>query len=159
MLAGILAIVAAVIAAWPIWISIRENERKISNNIKLKRRYVAVVLSSHFSWLNLRATHTQGTIKAQKGANIAITESTRRKTILELDPIIKDCELMSLLPTELLSKIVSFIKMIDEHNFDMERAGGAFGDDNFGESILRRLDAIQFRCKKLEEELDKQSQF
>jgi hypothetical protein len=43
----------------------------------------------------------------------------------------------------LFRQISEFYRLVDDHNFDMDRAGGAFGDQNFRQSIRNRLQSIR----------------
>lgn len=165
LLSGILAIIAALVTGVVIWktayLPIQHKKQEDDKQTERKRHYVALVLSRNFRQLATRAKQAQGTVTVTKAANKDITENVRKRVILNFDPIIDDSELMSLFPADVLTSIVDLRKAIEEHNFDMERAGGAFGDDNFGEQIMRRLDSIQFKCNLLSNQLcvfDKESE-
>ncbi len=127
-----------------------DKEQKIR-----KQHYVAVVLSRNFRLLAVRAKMVQGTVIATKAANGSVNDKTKEQAKLNFDPIINDWELMSLFPLEILTSILDLRKVINEHNFDIDRAGGAFGDNNFGDQIIRRANAIQKRCNTLSHELQR----
>lgn len=157
LLSGILAIGAALITAliiwWTAYLPIQHQKNEIIRQKRRKQHYVALILSRNFRLLATRARQAQGTVKVTKAANKDITENVRKRTILVFDSIIDDWELMSLFPSSVLTKIVDLRNIVNEHNFDMERAGGAFGDDNFGNQIMNRLDSIASQCNVLGSEL------
>ncbi len=157
LISGSFAIIAAIATGFIIWktayLPIQHKKEEDIRQTERKRHYIALVLSRNFRLLATRAKQAQGTVTVTKAANAEITENVRKRTILKFDPIIDDWELMSLFPASILTSIVDLRKTIDEHNFDMERAGGAFGDDNFGRQIMSSLDSIQTKCNILSNEL------
>ena len=56
---------------------------------------------------------------------------------------------LSLLPEDIARECLQLNGMIEDHNFDIERAGCAFGDDNFGRSITDRLGRIRTKAVEL----------
>ena len=50
---------------------------------------------------------------------------------------------MSTLPTVVLEDCLALSQKVNDHNFDIARAGGAFGADNFRESLRKRIQEIQ----------------
>ncbi len=157
IISGVLAIIVAFFTAiiiwWTAYLPIQHKKDADLEQRERKQHYVALVLSKNFQLLATRAKQVQGTVIVTKAANATITEDVRARTKLHFDPIINDWELMSLFPPEILTRIVGLRKHVDDHNFDMERAGGAFGDDNFGQQIKSRLDSIGTLCHQLSSEL------
>jgi hypothetical protein len=96
-----------------------------------KAAYVARVLGYELTRVGELATQAASTIKVVIASGKEVTETTRAKTIIELHPIIDDIDAMSLLPDHLARSALDVRHHLYRHNFDMRRAGGSFGDDNF----------------------------
>jgi hypothetical protein len=62
-------------------------------------------------------------------------------------------EVMSLLLPEIVQKCLHLRQKLIDHNFDVARAGGAFGADNFRAILLRRLEEIMTEATDLAGEL------
>lgn len=156
-ISGVLAILAALGTSFMIWKSaFLPIQHQKAHDLKQKRRkqhYVALVLSRNFRLLATRAKQVQGTVITHKAANASVTDKTRERSKLIFDPIIDDWELMSLFPMDLLTDIVDLRKYVADHNFMMDQIGGAFGDDNVGEQIKRRMDSVQNQCSTLSNKL------
>jgi hypothetical protein len=56
---------------------------------------------------------------------------------------------MSLLPIEMQRNVLTLRRKVSDHNFDMDRAGGAFGADNFRRAILEQVKSIQIFAARL----------
>jgi len=100
-------------------------------------------LGNDLRQLRARAQQAEGTIRVTIAANANVNDDTRDKTILRIHPIADNWEFMSLLSSEIFNAFSEFRRVVDDHNFDMMRAGGAFGADNFRQSILQRIQLIQ----------------
>lgn len=152
-ISGVLAILAAIGTTIIVWRAAKlplKRQAQLARERGEKRRlYVGSVLSSDLMNLTNRATHAASTIKVVAAANSTINESTKAKARLELHPIIEDWESMSLLPTNTLQNLLRLKQEVSDHNFDVDRAGGAFGADNFRQSMLSRLSSIQGRAQVL----------
>ena len=150
---GIFAVVVAVGTAAVIYRAARlpvrvERERqKESERRRLRLR--SLEISEELRLLSRRAKQGQGTVKVNKAANADVTEATRQKMRLRIPAPTHDWEFMSLLPEDIARECLQLNGMIGDHNFDMERAGGAFGDDNFGRSITDRLERIRTKAAQL----------
>lgn len=153
LLAGILAIVGASIAAFAVWRSTRLTiERDQAHRADKDQRRLSVgvqTLSADLQTLSRRAAQALGTINVHIAANASMNDSTRSRTILAAPPSIEDWELMSLFPAELIRELVSLRHAVEAHNFDMERAGGAFGDDNFQRHVKKQADSIRSQATSL----------
>jgi hypothetical protein len=158
LISGVLAILAALGTGIVIWktayLPIKHKKMEDEKQTERKRHYIALVLSRNFLQLATRAKQAQGTVTVTKAANASVTENVRKRVMLKFDPIIDDSELMSLFPADVLTAIVDLRKAVEEHNFNMEGAGGSFGDDNVGERIMRKLDSIQQKCRLLSNQLN-----
>jgi hypothetical protein len=154
---GALAILAAIISGLIIWktafFPIQHKEKEEAQLVKRKRHYVALVLSRNFQLLATRAKQGIGTVIVTKAANADVTDKVKERMRLNFDPIINDWELMSLFPLEILTSIVDLRRKVEDHEFDIDRTGGAFGDDNFGEQLKRRLNSIEQHCHVLSNDL------
>ena len=147
LIAGVLAVVAAVFTAGVVWRSAKLpllEQQRVNREVAGRRKlYVCVTLSSNFAELAARARQAEGTIKVVIAANANVSEDTRQKTRLKLHPMIDDWEAMSLLPPEVQRRIMTLSRKIQDHNFDMDRAGGAFGSNEFRVSVLNQVKSIQ----------------
>jgi hypothetical protein len=147
LIAGALASIAAAVTAYIVWRSARlpveAQAQATTDRQERQKHYIASVLSSHLGTLAARARQAEGTIKVAIAANANVNDDTRKKTTLKLHSIVDDWEFMSLIPEALLEHTMRLRRQIDDHNFDMERAGGAFGSQEFRHSILTRINTIQ----------------
>jgi hypothetical protein len=158
LLSGILAIFAALVTALVIWcaayLPIKKQAQRDKEMTDRRQRYVCLVLSTDFQLLASRALQAEGTIKVAIAANTNVTDNIREKTQLNLHPIIDDWESMSLLSKDKVRNILELSRKVNDHNFDMQRAGGAFGADNFRQSILSRIGIIQSLAKGLAAQIE-----
>lgn len=153
LISAILAGAAAFISAHVIWRSAKlplESKRsEDEQRRKDKLRYLCMMLPSELRGLRNRAEQAAGTVKVHIASNNDVTEFTKQKTTLKLIPIIEDWEFMSLLPPEILDPLINLMGMVEDHNFDIYRAGGAFGADNFREQLLTRIELIKTTANML----------
>lgn len=153
LISGSLAIIAAVVTAAVIWRSAKlpfiEQERREKELLRRQILFASSVLSEQLLIIATRARQAEGTITVVVASNTDVNDDTRRRTILEIHPIVDDRETMSVLPTELLQRLSKLRHQIADHNFDMMRAGGAFGADNFRTSILARIRQIEHDAREL----------
>ena len=153
LITGVLALLAATVTAIVIWRAaklpvVKEYEHQVLME-KRKKRYNFRLLFEDLRLISNRAKHVAGTIEVTVAANAVITDEIRSKVLLKLPKIIECWEDMSLLEEPLFSEILSLRRQIIDHNFDMERAGGSFGADNFQQSILRRLSRLENKSFEL----------
>ena len=144
---GILAIVAAVITAIVIWraakLPLVEQKNEERDRTRKKLIFAASVLSREFLMLRTRAGQVEGTIQVAIAANSSITERTREMVLLKIHSMVDDWDFMEVIPSNRLDAIERFCQLVADHNFDMLRAAGAFGDMNFRRSILDRVKKIE----------------
>jgi hypothetical protein len=153
LITGIFAAIVAGLTAYaiykaanlPVEAGRRREERGENRRLKLR----SLELSGDLKILAMRARQGIGTVKVHKSANASVTEDTRCKMTLTVPQSTQEWEFMSLLPETISRRCIQLNGMIEDHNFDMERAGGAFGDDNFGRSITSRLDTIAKTASEL----------
>ena len=159
LITGGLAVLGAMFTALVIYKSASlpvEAERvKRTEDEGRKLRIRSLEISEEMDLLIKRASQCQGTVKVHKAANTSVSEDTKQKMRLRIPLPIDDWEIMSLLPEQAATNGLHLKGLIEDHNFDIDRAGGAFGDDNFGQSIVDRLNSIQhaagnFRLSVLE---------
>lgn len=159
LISGILAVGAAVGTAVAVWLSARlpiKHQRLEAQALQARKRYyVALVLSRNFRLLATRAAQAKSTVIAVKAANGTVTDDTKRRATLIFDAVIDNWELMSVFPVDILGDIADLQNRVADHNFDIERAGGAFGADNFAESIKDRCDAIRAMCASADAKLNR----
>ena len=140
---GMVALLAAGIGAAVLWrvarLPILQQESVARAQADKRQKYVCSRMSSDLQDLAIRARQAQGTIEAVIAANSTVSDVTRQKTRLKLSPLVDDWESMALLPSDVIKTLLRLRNEIEHHNFDMDRAGGAFGSDNFRQSILSRL--------------------
>ena len=153
LIAGTLAVAAAGVTGYVIWRSanlpVAEQARRDKEMAAHRQRHECLVLSSQIRALRRRAGQAAGTIRVHIGANANVTDATKEKIYLVEPAIIADWEVMSMLPSEVVERCLDLTQKLDDHNYDIARAGGAFGDDNFRQSLLRRLDDIMVNVLKL----------
>jgi hypothetical protein len=116
---------------------------------KRKETYLRSILSFEFKRIKFVAIHAASTIKTIVAANGIISDTTRERTIINIPPIIEDWKFMSLLSSTELEEVMNLIKEIHDHNFDMKRAGGSYGDDNFSKRVQTNADNIATKAVKL----------
>ncbi len=161
LIAGILAIAAAGIAALAVLRAARlpiEAEAKRAEELRNRQlAFTQAALSSEWQTLLRRTRLVDDTITVTVAANAAITDSTRAKCYLTRPRIIYDWTFMSLLPGPLFSRITQLYALVDDHNFDIDRAGGAFGDQNFQRSLHTRLETIRSQTMALRSDIARTS--
>jgi hypothetical protein len=155
--AGIIGTAAALITAYAIYSAARmpvkaEQERATQREAR-RLRLRSLELIGELTILTRRATQGKGTVIVHKASNVAVTDETRQRMMLLVPSATRDWEFMSLIPEEIARRCVELGMMIEDHNFDMERTGGAFGDDNFGRSVVSRLETIAKLAAALSQEM------
>jgi hypothetical protein len=153
LIAGCLAVVAAAATAYVIWraahLPVLAQAGRDEEMTKRRVRYECLVLSSQLQILRRRASQAAATIRVYIAANKDVSDEAKERIYLSLPKIIEDWEVMSLLPVANLESVLDLSQTLNEHNFDIARTGGAFGDDNFRKNLLQRLDYIMTRTSKL----------
>lgn len=61
---------------------------------------------------------------------------------------------MAVLPEQAFLNLSRLMRLVEDHNFDMARAGGAFGADNFRQVILDRVQKIEISAKAVASQID-----
>jgi hypothetical protein len=152
-LAGVFAVIAAIITATMVYraahLPIRAAERRVKEENGRYIRLTSLELSGALQLIAKRARMGQATVRVHKASNASVTEETRQKMRLPVPAMTKDWEFMSLIPEDVARECTELNSLIEDHNFDVERAGGAFGDDNFGRSIIDRLSNISGLAERL----------
>lgn len=146
LLTGILAVIAAVITAVVLYKAARlpinaEKKRQVEHEGRRLRLH-SLELSNEFTLLNRRARQGLGTIKVHVASNASVTDDTRQKMKLLMPDATRDWQFMCLVPEQVVKECVELNGLIQDHNFDIARAGGAFGADSFRDSLNRRLNRI-----------------
>ena len=158
LISGVLAILAAVGTTWALFHAARlplmakETERK-STEVR-RRAYVSLALGRDLFTLAARARSAQGTIRAAIAQNAIINDDTREKVVLRLPVMTQDWESMAVLPEQVFLNLSRLMRLVEDHNFDMGRAGGAFGADNFRQVILERVHRIEITAKAVASQID-----
>jgi hypothetical protein len=147
LFSGILAICAAVVTAVVLWCSallpIEQRQRETKELEQKKIRFLKLSLHHDFRLLSTRASHAASTIKVTIAANVNVSENTRKKTKLQVPAIVNQWEFMSLLSFDEFDSVMKLVRKVQDHNFDMERAGGSFGDDNFQRHVQVQANQIK----------------
>ena len=150
---GIFAVVGAIGTAaviyWAARLPVRAARERQKESERRRLRLRCLEISEELKLLSKRAKQGQGTVKVHKAANADVTEATRQKMRLRIPAPTHDWEFMSLLPEDIARECLQLNGMIEDHNFDIERAGGAFGDDNFGRLITDRLEGVRTKAAEL----------
>ncbi len=158
LISGVLAILAAIGTIWAIFHTARlplmaqEAERK-ATEARL-RAYVSLALGRDLFTLAARARSAQGTIRVVIAGNVIINDDTREKVYLRLPAMTQDWESMAVLPEQAFLNLSRLMRLVEDHNFDMARAGGAFGADNFRQVILDRVQKIEINAKAVASQID-----
>ncbi len=152
MLATGLAFLSAVLVWRAARLPVQQSEAERQDELKRRLRYVALVLLFDLRLLAKRARSAEGTIVATIAANKDVNDRIVELTTLEIDPISDQWEFMSLLPSAEFSRYAELRRDVADHNFDMQRAGGAFGADQFRSSIKERVKRIQNSASTLANE-------
>ncbi len=150
LIAAFFAGVAAIISGYAIWRAAKipieaQNKNALEMEMR-KKNYVLRILCFDLRLVAERARQAEGNINAQIAANKEVTDNTRSKTTLAIHSMSEDWEFMSLLPADLLEEFMGLRREIEDHNFDMARAGGVFGDDNFRDGILARVNSVHHKA-------------
>lgn len=157
LIAGFMAVIAAAGTAYAVWRSanlpIAEQARRGKEMAAQRQRHECLVLSSQLQVLQRRAGQAAGTIRVYKAANKDVSDAAKEKMYLTVPPIIADWEVMSMLQFDVVRRCLDLTQKLESHNFDIARAGGAFGDDNFGRHLQRQLDEIIASASTLANEL------
>lgn len=147
LVAGILAICAAILTAIGLYVSahvpVKEERARLKEEYRKRVRFQTLKLLQDIELIRKRARQGQGTVKAHKAASASVTDTVRQRMMLAITPTLMNWEFLSSIDEHIAQKCLCLRALIEDHNFDMERAGGAFGDDNFGDLIVRRLDSIK----------------
>lgn len=158
---GLLAIVAALGTAYVIWRSaillINAERSNLEEHQNRLLNFYCRKLSEDLRLIADRARHTEGTIKVQIASQKDLTDNIRERTILSIPDEFNNPDIMSLFSTQLAKKIMNLHRLLQDHNFDMRRAGGAFGANNFQQSIFERMNSIISRSQSLSVELEAKS--
>jgi len=153
LISGGIAVIGAVATATVIWRAARlpiEKQQAIAKvREQTRRQYVCSVLQTELMRLSNQALHADSTITTIKAANASINEDTKARTRLAMPTIVDDWESMSLLPAHLLQQLMRLRNDVADHNFDVDRAGGAFGADNFRLQMQTRLKHIEASSQRL----------
>ena len=146
LISGVLAVLAAFGGGWAIYHSAQmplEAQREQQDELKRRRLLFACrILASEFSRISTLARQAESTIQVTIASQVTINDSTRQKTTLPIPELLSDWEFMSLLPSELFDQVTRVTRAIQDHNFDMSRAGGLFGDNNFQRHVLAHASAL-----------------
>lgn len=161
LIASGIALLAAIIGALFVYQAARatikaENERN-KNALERRRKFSCHLLSEEFKRIGELARQAEGTIKVVIAANADVTETTRKKTIILEPPFLDDWETMSLLSQNALEKVMDVRAKLRRHNFDMNRAGGSFGDDNFQVHVKKQAETLKNSAKALSDFLKNES--
>lgn len=156
------ALIAAAVGAWAIISTGRaplEAERRHQAEMDRRSRYAgSLALAADFLMISQLARQAIGTIKATIAARKDVTDNTRAKTILPIPKLLDDTQFMALLRDETAKKAHEARLRIESHNFDMRRAGGSFGDDNFQRHVQEKANEIVSAASQLSNLLKQEAQ-
>ncbi len=156
---GVLAVAAALIGGAYVLRSSRlpvEAQRVlIAQHERRKAAHVSRVLAVELTRISDLATQAASTIRAVIAAGKEVTETTRSKTIISPPGLVDDVEAMSLLPPHLSRMALDIRHTLLRHNFDMQRAGGTFGDSNFQKHVRSQAESLATQAKQMSEYFEK----
>lgn len=146
LISGGLAILAAIATAWVILsaakmpIRVQQLEKKALE--QRRKRFVGRTMSRELKTVAARARMAIGTIRVHAASGVAVTEETKRQISFRFPELARDWESMSLLPADTFIHLTRVLKMMEDHNHDIDRSGGAFGADDFRKHLIRRLEQL-----------------
>lgn len=153
LISGILALIAAIWSIYYLWKTAnlpiraqREHEKELDRR---RLKFLCLTLAEELQLLATRARQAEGTIKVFAASNGTITEETRAKTKLMVPAILDEWEFMSLVSSDTFNELMTYRHELVNHNFDVQRAAGAFGADSFREIMQDRLKSIQMHSVDL----------
>ena len=157
LIAGTLAVGAAAVTGYVIWRSanlpIAAQARRDQEAAANRQRHENLMLSSQLRTLQRRSRQAASTIRVHIASNASVTDATKDKMYLAVPAVIANWEVMSMLPPDVVAQCLDLTQKLEDHNFDIARAGGAFGDDNFRQSLQNRLGDIQISVGNLANDL------
>lgn len=157
LIAGTLAVGAAAVTGYVIWRSanlpVAEQARRDKETTANRQRHECLVLASQLRALRRRSRQAASTIRVYIAANKDVSDATKEKIYLVVPAVIANWEVMSMLPPDVVAQCLDLAQKLEDHNFDIAGAGGAFGADNFRRSLLSRLSDIQVSVGKLANDL------
>jgi hypothetical protein len=161
LIASGVALLAAVVGGWCVLraakLPVEAENKRNKNALERRRKFSCHLLSEEFKRIGELARQAEGTIKVVIAANADVTETTRKKTIIIEPPFLDDWETMSLLSQEALARVMEVRAILRKHNFDMNRAGGSFGDDNFQVHVRKQAETLGNAAKALADYLKNES--
>ena len=153
LLSGAIAIIAAAIGAWALFRSANAPlvaAKQLQNNLNRRRGTIGCSrMAAEFERIADLAIQAKGTIRATIGARKDISEAVRAKTKLPIPEMLDDWEFMSLLSHEALLLTHDVRLAIDAHNYDMARAGGSYGSDDFQVHVVEQAEKVHRLATKL----------
>lgn len=153
LITGVLAIFAAFLTTcgvvWAAKLPIKTQLKLKEAEDKKRAIYISYRFFEGLRFLSNHARQAHGTIKVVISSNTKVNDDIRKRTTIVFPGLIDDWESMVLLPDVIYRRSLSLMREVFDHNFDMNRAGGAFGADNFREVILRRTQSIELNAFEL----------
>lgn len=105
-------------------------------------KHLKAVLRADLETIKARARQVPGIVTVHKAANVEVSSETKDRCHIQPPSEFSNWEAMSLLPDEILEKVASLTRLISSHNYDIDRTGGAFGDNNWGPHVSKQAEAI-----------------
>jgi len=122
-------------------LQVKEQARRDEILQKRQLDFAHATLRNEWQALLTRTSLVAGEINIALRKDAAIPEGTRDKCHLKRPAIADDWAFMSLLPKLLFERNVQLYALVDEHNFDLNRA--LMGSTTFLVSVRERLQMIQ----------------
>lgn len=156
-----IALAAAAIGAWAVISTGRaplDAERRHRAELDRRVRYAGCLgLAADFLMISRLADQARSTIKVTIAAQKDVTDNTRAKTILPVPKLLEDSHFMALLRDETARMAHETRLGIEAHNFDMRRAGGSFGDDNFQRHVQQKAEEVATAALQLSNRLKQEA--
>lgn len=150
---GVLAVGAALIGGAYVLRSSRlpiEAQRQQTDSFeRRKAAHISRVMAVEMTRIADLANQAASTIRVVVNSGTDVTEATRSKTTIQPPSLIDDVEAMSLMPAHLSRKALDLRHAVLRHNFDMNRAGGSFGDTNFQAHVHRQAEDLATTAKQI----------
>lgn len=109
-------------------------------------KFVRASLLADLATIAGRANQIPGIVKVHKAANTEVSDRTKQRCTISMPKQFDEWESMAVLPNEVLEDCITLMRLIDSNNYDIQRAGGAFGDDNSGLRISNQAIEIAERA-------------
>lgn len=152
LIAAVISIVVAVFGALALWRAtnapIAAARKSQEESDQRRRIFAGSVLVQNLSILRSLARQAIGVVRVLAAGNHSVGDGDRSQMRLQMHPVMGEWEFVSLFSTPYLARLMELSKLVDDHNYDVDRAG-SFSEEHWRRSVLDRLDTIQTEAARL----------